>query len=189
MGNTESNVTSGVKKQAGVSTQPLYKLVNLKGGGLLVDMMKRAAQNKQYAEIDHAIKTKVRGIPYLDISIRSNVVVVICRWNRFSTIKALANIYRFRALFSTETENGHDTSNCQKYVHLKILTKNLISINICQRWLNESICWIRPLIVKCVGISRNAVPSVNLYSICVYWMHRLCTPIWPKDCWNSIRNW
>lgn len=59
MGNTESNVTSGVKKQAGVSTQPLYKFVNLKGGGLLVDMMKRACQNKQYAEIDHAIKTKV----------------------------------------------------------------------------------------------------------------------------------
>lgn len=62
MGNTESNVTSGVKKQAGVSTQPLYKLVNLKGGGLLVDMMKRACQSKQYAEIDHAIKTKVAHI-------------------------------------------------------------------------------------------------------------------------------
>jgi transient receptor potential cation channel subfamily V protein 5 len=59
MGNTESNVTSGVKKQAGVSTQKLYKLVNLKGGGLLVDMMKRAINNKQFAEIDHAIKTKV----------------------------------------------------------------------------------------------------------------------------------
>lgn len=67
MGNTESNVTSGVKKQAGVSTQPLYKLVNLKGGGLLVDMMKRACQNKQYAEIDHAIKTKVSVKPKLDL--------------------------------------------------------------------------------------------------------------------------
>jgi hypothetical protein len=33
------------------------------GGGLLVDMMKRAAQTKQYAELDHAIKTKVE--PYL----------------------------------------------------------------------------------------------------------------------------
>lgn len=60
MGQAESNVTSGVKKQAGVSTQKLYKLVNLKGGGLLVDMMKRAINNKQFAEIDHAIKTKVR---------------------------------------------------------------------------------------------------------------------------------
>ena len=59
MGQAESNVTSGVKKQAGVSTQKLYKFVNLKGGGLLVDMMKRAINNKQFAEIDHAIKTKV----------------------------------------------------------------------------------------------------------------------------------
>lgn len=59
MGQAESNVTSGVKKQAGASMQALYKFVNLKGGGLLVDMMKRASQSKQYAEIDHAIKTKV----------------------------------------------------------------------------------------------------------------------------------
>jgi hypothetical protein len=35
----------------------------ISGGGLLVDMMKRAAQTKQYAELDHAIKTKVE--PYL----------------------------------------------------------------------------------------------------------------------------
>lgn len=34
------------------------------GGGLLVDMMKRAAQNKQYAELDHAIKTKVEPFLY-----------------------------------------------------------------------------------------------------------------------------
>lgn len=64
MGNAESNVTSGVKKQAGVSTQPMYKFVNLKGGGLLVDMMKRACQSKQFAELDHAIKTKVEPFLY-----------------------------------------------------------------------------------------------------------------------------
>ncbi|KAK6631831.1 hypothetical protein RUM43_013897 [Polyplax serrata] len=64
MGNTESNVTSGVKKQAGTSEQPVYKLVDLKGGGLLVDMMKRATQTKQYAELDHAIKTKVEPFLY-----------------------------------------------------------------------------------------------------------------------------
>ncbi|GBP18545.1 Transient receptor potential cation channel subfamily V member 6 [Eumeta japonica] len=64
MGNTESNVTSGVKKQAGTSSQKLYKLIDVKGGGLLVDMMKRAIQNKQYAEIDHAIKTKVEPFLY-----------------------------------------------------------------------------------------------------------------------------
>lgn len=64
MGNAESNVTSGVKKQAGESTQAMYKFVNLKGGGLLVDMMKRAVQSKQFAELDHAIKTKVEPFLY-----------------------------------------------------------------------------------------------------------------------------
>ncbi|CAG9827228.1 unnamed protein product [Diabrotica balteata] len=64
MGNTESNVTSGVKKQAGAALQPIYKLCDLKGGGLLVELMKRATQNKQYAEIDHAIKTKVEHFLY-----------------------------------------------------------------------------------------------------------------------------
>lgn len=82
MGNTESNVTSGVKKQAGVSTQKLYKLVNLKGGGLLVDMMKRAINNKQFAEIDHAIKTKV-----LNNS---------CQGSTFFHIKMFLSLFSFR---------------------------------------------------------------------------------------------
>ncbi|XP_001606102.2 transient receptor potential cation channel subfamily V member 5 isoform X1 [Nasonia vitripennis] len=64
MGNAESNVTSGVKKQTDAGAIALYKLVDLKGGGLLVDMMKRASQTKQYAEIDHAIRTKVEPFLY-----------------------------------------------------------------------------------------------------------------------------
>ncbi|XP_012217412.1 transient receptor potential cation channel subfamily V member 5 isoform X1 [Linepithema humile] len=64
MGNTESNVTSGVKKQTDTSSILLYKLVDLKGGGLLVDMMKRATQTKQYAELDHALRTKVEPFLY-----------------------------------------------------------------------------------------------------------------------------
>ena len=36
----------------------------LSGGGLLVELMKRAAQTKQYAELDHAIKTKVEPFLY-----------------------------------------------------------------------------------------------------------------------------
>lgn len=31
---------------------------------MLVELMKRATQNKQYAELDHAIKTKVEGFLY-----------------------------------------------------------------------------------------------------------------------------
>lgn len=97
MGNTESNVTSGVKKQAGVSTQSLYKLVDLKGGGMLVDMMKRACQNKQFAEIDHAIKTKVlldSFIPrrFLDLPL------LLRRWSHSCTTKELEGIFRYRRL-------------------------------------------------------------------------------------------
>ncbi|KAK0075745.1 hypothetical protein PV326_011314, partial [Microctonus aethiopoides] len=71
MGNTESNVTSGVKKQTDTSSILLYKLVDLKesidyigSGGLLVDMMKRATQTKQFAELDHAMRTKVEPFLY-----------------------------------------------------------------------------------------------------------------------------
>ncbi|XKL66117.1 hypothetical protein PGB90_009537 [Kerria lacca] len=34
------------------------------GGGLLIELMKQAAQTKQYAELDHAIKTKVEPFLY-----------------------------------------------------------------------------------------------------------------------------
>lgn len=64
MGNTESNVASAVKKQTDTSSIVLYKLVDLKGGGLLVDMMKRASQTKQFAELDHTLRTKVEPFLY-----------------------------------------------------------------------------------------------------------------------------
>jgi len=39
-------------------------LSTITGGGLLVDMMKRATQIKQYAELDHALRTKVEPFLY-----------------------------------------------------------------------------------------------------------------------------
>ncbi|XP_050521894.1 transient receptor potential cation channel subfamily V member 5 isoform X2 [Daktulosphaira vitifoliae] len=64
MGNTESNVASGVKKQVDSSPCLIYNLVDLKGGGLLVDLIKRAVQTKEFAELDYAIKTKVEPLLY-----------------------------------------------------------------------------------------------------------------------------
>ena len=40
MGNAESNVTSGVKKQAGTCAQSMYRLVDLKGIGDSVNVAK-----------------------------------------------------------------------------------------------------------------------------------------------------
>ncbi|XP_077276305.1 transient receptor potential cation channel subfamily V member nanchung isoform X2 [Temnothorax americanus] len=39
-------------------------MISAAGGGLLVDMMKSATQTKQYAELDHALRTKVEPFLY-----------------------------------------------------------------------------------------------------------------------------
>lgn len=65
MGNTESNVTSGVKKQADTSSVKVYQLVDLKGGGSLVEMTKKAQTNKNAsAELDLKICELVAPFVY-----------------------------------------------------------------------------------------------------------------------------
>ena len=56
MGNSGGHITSGVKEQAAGSSKDLYKYVNLGGGGLLVDLMKKANRTKDYSEVDRVIK-------------------------------------------------------------------------------------------------------------------------------------
>ncbi|XP_067008057.2 transient receptor potential cation channel subfamily V member 5 [Anabrus simplex] len=123
MGNTESNVTSGVKKQAGVSTQKLYKLVDLKGGGLLVDMMKRAIQTKQYAELDHALKTKVE--PFLYNKGRGRLIPIAKlvllrnkerpRHKQLPPLRAMENPddYQILSEVNPEEESKVDPSKCR----------------------------------------------------------------------------
>ena len=63
MGNkVSSNVTSGVKKQAAGETK-IYKLLDLKGGGELVELMKKANRTKNYKELDERIREGLK--PYL----------------------------------------------------------------------------------------------------------------------------
>jgi len=64
MGNTESNVTSSVKKQSEGVSQPIYQLVDLKDGGELITMMKEASKTKNYDEVEKAIRTKVEPFLY-----------------------------------------------------------------------------------------------------------------------------
>ncbi|CAG0889066.1 unnamed protein product [Cyprideis torosa] len=65
MGNTESNVTSGVKKQADTSSVEVYKYADLKGGGILVELTKKAQTNKNAsAELEQKIKELVTPFLY-----------------------------------------------------------------------------------------------------------------------------
>ena len=56
MGNSGGHITSGVKAQAAGTSKDIYKYVNLGGGGLLVELMKKANKTKDYSEVDRVIK-------------------------------------------------------------------------------------------------------------------------------------
>ncbi|KAK3576059.1 hypothetical protein CHS0354_018328 [Potamilus streckersoni] len=63
MGNT-TVVASGVKNQADNASKILYQLVNLKGGGELVELIKRARWTKNYTDLDRKILTEVPKFLY-----------------------------------------------------------------------------------------------------------------------------
>ncbi|XP_035828047.1 transient receptor potential cation channel subfamily V member 5 isoform X2 [Aplysia californica] len=63
MGNT-TVVASGVKNQGDAAASTLYQLVDLKGGGELVDLMKVARWTKNYTELDQKIQTEVAPFLY-----------------------------------------------------------------------------------------------------------------------------
>ncbi|XP_021355554.1 transient receptor potential cation channel subfamily V member 5-like isoform X2 [Mizuhopecten yessoensis] len=65
MGNT-TVVASNVKAQGDSDVKKLYQLVDLKGGGELIDLMKRARWRKNYKEIDEKIQTDVKKFLYND---------------------------------------------------------------------------------------------------------------------------
>uniref|UniRef100_A0A8W8L649 Transient receptor potential cation channel subfamily V member 6 n=1 Tax=Magallana gigas TaxID=29159 RepID=A0A8W8L649_MAGGI len=66
MGNKISTVGDDVKRQGEGSggAADVYKMVDLKGGGELVEMMKRARWTKNFKEIDDTIQEKVRTFLY-----------------------------------------------------------------------------------------------------------------------------
>lgn len=63
MGNT-AVVASGVKNQADSKAKKLYTLLDLKGGGELVECMKRAQWTKNYTELDEMILREVPKFLY-----------------------------------------------------------------------------------------------------------------------------
>ncbi|CAB4055433.1 TRPV5 [Lepeophtheirus salmonis] len=64
MGNTESNESDAVKRQAeGGGNFPMYELLDLGGGGSLMEVSQRAMVKKDFKELDEVIRSKVT--PYL----------------------------------------------------------------------------------------------------------------------------
>ncbi|CAG2176264.1 unnamed protein product [Oppiella nova] len=63
MGNIHSDVTAGVKKQA-VSNKKIYSLVDVKKGGILVDIMRNAIRTGDFTRVDNEIQEIVRPFLY-----------------------------------------------------------------------------------------------------------------------------
>lgn len=67
MGNKlNTAVTSGVKEQAAGDTKHMYKFLDLKGGGELVDLMKKANRTKNYKELDERIRDGLKQFLYCE---------------------------------------------------------------------------------------------------------------------------
>lgn len=64
MGNTNSNVSSGVKDQAAGGGGGLYKYINLTGGGEIVELMKIASKTKDFKEVDQLIVDGLKQFMY-----------------------------------------------------------------------------------------------------------------------------
>lgn len=65
MGNTHTQVTSGIKKQA-EGKREIYKYTDLKGGGELVELMKKANRTKNFHELDEKIRNELKRFLYDD---------------------------------------------------------------------------------------------------------------------------
>ena len=64
MGNSNSNVSSGVKNQADSRQNSVLKMVDLQGGGEFTELMRKATRTKDYREIDERIEKDVRPFLY-----------------------------------------------------------------------------------------------------------------------------
>ena len=66
MGNTQSEVTAGAKKQADFdpTTTKIYSLVDLKKGGILVDIMREAFRSRDFSRVDDKLREIVTPFLY-----------------------------------------------------------------------------------------------------------------------------
>src|SRR5438105_4839982 len=66
MGNTQSEVTAGAKKQADFdpTTTKIYSLLDVKKGGVLVELMRDAFRRRDFSDVDDKIRELVTPFLY-----------------------------------------------------------------------------------------------------------------------------
>ncbi|UJR09976.1 hypothetical protein I4U23_014200 [Adineta vaga] len=112
MGNTTSEVSSGVKAQINSDGQgpELYRFVDLKGGGELIDVMRLANRTKDYTHIDALIREHMPKFLYNDGEGKPIKISEIVR-RRNNTFNKLKNIVTPAKIAEEEQINGEDTKH------------------------------------------------------------------------------
>ena len=95
MGNTTSEVASGVKAQVNSDGQgpELYRFTDMKGGGEFVDVMRVANRTKDYTQIDGLIREHIPKFLYNDGEGKCVTVseIVKRRNNTYSKLKSIVS--------------------------------------------------------------------------------------------------
>jgi transient receptor potential cation channel subfamily V member 5 len=93
MGNTTSDVTNNVKAQADAQENPPYKLLDIKGGGELIKLMKEANLNKDYSNLNERLREMIVGMLYNEGNGKN--VILKCLLNLIAFLKSfLKDSYR-----------------------------------------------------------------------------------------------
>ncbi|CAF1153906.1 unnamed protein product [Adineta ricciae] len=110
MGNTTSEVSSGVKAQINSDGQgpELYRFVDFKGGGELIDVMRVANRTKDYTHIDTLIREHIPKYLYNNGEGKLVTVSEIVR-RRNNTFNKLKSILPVAKTAEEEQINGEET--------------------------------------------------------------------------------
>lgn len=139
MGNTEV-VAEGVKAQGDSESCEMYKLVDLKGGGQLVDLMKKARWTKNYQDVDEKIKNDLkqyvynegRGkmIPISDLVMKRNNGKGNLKSDKLKT-KTLDGKSELEMKYSDEEAN---MNNIGKYIYYSMFIHLILIYFLCLAW-------------------------------------------------------
>ena len=95
MGNVHTDVTNNVKAQAyGTHDSETYKLLDVNGGGELIELMKDPLLNKNSSRLDSAIRKKVINCMYND-----GLGADVCQFNNFTKIFINISIFFEDSIF------------------------------------------------------------------------------------------
>ena len=117
MGNTHTHVANSIKKQAAGMTK-MYNFIDLKGGGELVELMKKANRTKNYHELDEKIRNELKQFLYNDGEGKtvhiSEIVMARCKEQGLTNISRRKKDLEMEAMVGDNDIHLRKHGNCMR---------------------------------------------------------------------------